>query len=322
MWLFVALLGNATLAIVGIIDKFILTKAVSKPIVFVFYSTIFVLPFFLLLPFGVKIPNVWTDYTLFFISGICFAFGLWTLYKAIQGSEISHVGPLIGAAVPFFILFLSRIFLGEQLGPYALLAAVVLIIGSLVISFDQSAAPTGRQEQNHGQYKAMSWGVLSGFLFAVSHVISKYAYGVYGFYSGFVLTKLSVGIFGAALLFSPSIWALFFKKDDSHSGVHSNGVGKTLAKKMAGKKRLALIIGDISLGVIGATLLQYATALGSVSLVNALAGAQYAMLIILVAVISKFFPKILKETFTRKEIIQKVVAVAIISLGLVLLLIK
>ena len=313
MWLFIALLGNALLAVVAVIDKFILTKSVSKPIVFVFYSTIFVLPFFLLLPFGVRMPNVWTDYLIFSVSGLCFAFALWTLYIAIQKSEISHVGPLVGAAVPLFILFLSRIFLGEQLGVYALLAVVVLIIGSLVISFDLNATSTGRTGLPAGEagwHLGMSWGVLSGFLFAVSHVISKYAYDIYGFYSGFVLTKVPIGIFGAVLLFSPTIRALFVKRE------------RTQADKTAGNKRLALVAGDITLGVIAATLLQYATALGSVSLVNALGGAQYALLIIFVAIISRFFPQIIKETFTKKEIIQKAVSVIIIGVGLVLLLVK
>ncbi len=303
MWIFIALLGNAMLAIVGIVDKFILTKSVSKPVVFVFYSTIFVLPVFLLLPFGINLPNVWADYVLFCVSGFCFAFGLWTLYIAIQETEISHVGPLIGAVMPFFILFLSRIFLGEQLGAYGVLASAILIIGSLVISFDL-------KERGHGWHSAMSWGVLAGFLFAVSHVIAKYAYDSYGFYSGFVLTKLPIGIFGGILLLSPSVRALFRKKE------------KTPVDKARSKKLFFLVVGDITLGVIGSTLIQYATALGSVTLVNALAGAQYAMLIVFVALISKFFPKILKETFTRKEIIQKVTAVAIISFGLVLLLVK
>lgn len=306
MWLFVALLGNALLAVVAVIDKFILTKSVAKPIIFVFYSTIFVLPFFLLLPFGVKMPSVWTDYLIFAVSGFCFAFALWTLYIAIQKSEISHVGPLVGAAVPLFILFLSRFFLGEQLGVYALIAAAVLIIGSLVISFDLNVTGTGRT----GWHLGMSWGVLSGFLFAISHVISKYAYDAYGFYSGFVLTKVSIGIFGAVLLFSPTVRALFSHKES------------TPADKIAGKKRLTLVAVDIFLGVIAATLLQYATALGSVSLVNALAGVQYALLIVFVAIISRFFPTIIKETFTKKEIIQKSAAVIIIGIGLFLLLIN
>lgn len=303
MWLFVALLGNTMLAAVGVIDKFILTKAVSKPIVFVFYTTIFVLPFFLLLPFGVKIPTTQIDYLIFALSGFCFAFGLWTMYIGFQKSEISHLGPLIGAAAPFFILFLSRIFLGEKLTSYTLSGAIVLIIGSLVISFNQNT-------QQHGWHRGMIWGVLAGFLFAVSHVAAKYAYDLYGFYNGFIFTKLPIGIFGAALLFSPSVRAVFSKKES------------TTTEKAISHKRFALIVADIGLGVAGSVLIQYAIALGSVSLVNALAGVQYAMLIVLVALISKFSPKILKETFTRNDIIQKVIAVSIISAGLFLLLVK
>ncbi len=301
MWLFVALLGNTMLAVVGIIDKYIFTKSVAKPVVFVFYSTIFVLPFFLLLPFGVKIPAVQIDYLIFAISGFCFALGLWTMYIGFQKSEISHIGPLIGAAAPFFILFLSRIFLGENLSSRALWGAIVLIIGSLVISFDQS-------QQRHGWRRWLACGVLAVFLFAVSHVAAKYVYDVYGFYNGFIFTKLPIGIFGAFLLFTPSVQAVFNKSE------------KTTAEKSSGRKQLGLIVIDMTLGVAGSILMQYAMALGSVSLVNALAGVQYAMLIVLVALISKFFPKIIKETFTKKEIIQKSIAVAIISAGLFLLL--
>ena len=302
MWLFVALLGNALLAVVAVIDKFILTKSVAKPIIFVFYSTIFVLPFLLLLPFGMKLPAFGNDYLIFIVSGICFALGLWTMYIAILKNEISHAGPLIGAAAPFFILFLSRFFLSEQLSVRALLAALLLIIGSLVISFDQSA-------ENHGWKRSMSWGIFAGFLFAVSHVAAKYAYDSYGFFNGFVFTKLPIGIFGALLLLSPSVRSIFRKSE------------KTAAVKQANTKWLTLVYADIGLGIVGTVLLQYAMALGSVSLVNALAGVQYAMLIIIVALISKFFPKIIKESFTKKEIIQKVVAVFIIGIGLFLLLV-
>lgn len=303
MWIFVALLGNVVLAIVGIMEKFILTKSVVKPIVLLFYSTIFILPFFLLLPFGIQMPNVWTDYFVFALSGFCFALGLWSMYIAIGKSEISRVGPLIGAAAPFFILFLSRIFLAEKLTPYALAAAAVLMLGSLVISFEKSA-------RHSAWHRGLEWAILAGFLFAISHVTAKYAYTAYGFYSGFVWSKLSLGLFGVGLLLSPSVRALFRKKS------------KTGADKLAGKNRFVLVAGDIALGVVGTVLLQYAMALGSVSLVNALAGAQYAMLIVFVAIISKFRPKILKEKYTRKEIIRKVVAVAIISFGLVLLLVN
>ncbi len=310
MWLLVALIGNALLAIVGVMDKYILSKSVVKPIIFVFYSSIIVLPFFLLLPFGIKMPAVQTDYLIFAVSGFCFVLGLWTMYIGIQKSEISHIGPLIGAAAPFFILFFSRIFLGENLTPYHLLAATILIIGSLVISFDQSAQQLASKGPLRGWRRGLEWGVVAGLFFAVSHVAAKYAYDAYGFYNGFVLTKLPIGIFGLALIINPSIRAIFSKKE------------QTITEKAASKKRLVLIAVDLAFGVMGSVLLQYAMAIGSVSLVNALAGVQYAILIVVVALMSKFFPKIIKESFTKKEIIQKAIAVFIISVGLFLLLFK
>ena len=154
----------------------------------------------------------------------------------------------------------------------------------------------------------MRWGIIAGLFFAISHVAVKYSYDAYGFFNGFVWTKLPIGIFGAMLLLSPTVRAIFNKKT------------KTTSEKAVSRKRSALIAVNISLGVAGSILLQYAMALGSVSLVNALAGVQYAMLIVVVALMSKFFPKIIKESFTRKEIIQKAVAVFIISIGLFLLL--
>jgi drug/metabolite transporter (DMT)-like permease len=302
MWVFITLLGNAALAVASIMNKLILTKFVHKPVIFVFYSTIFVLPFFFLLPFGISMPGVWTDYAAFAISGFGFAFGLWTMYIAFEESEVSHVGPLVGVAATLFILFLSRIFLAEQLSASNLLAAVVLIIGSLLISFENSA-------RHNGWHRGMDWAILSGFLFAVSHVAAKYIYGFYDFYSGFIWTRLPIGIFGAALLLSPSV-RVIFTKQSIHFGKAPNG------------NRLVLVAGNIILGLAGAVLVQYATALGSVSLVNALAGTQYALIIIFVALLSKFWPRVLKETYVRKEILREIAAVLIISLGLALLLVK
>lgn len=303
MWFIFALLGNAVLAIVGVTDKLILTKSVPKPIVFVFYSTIFILPLFLFLPFGVIFPTAWADYFIFAVSGICFALGLWAMYIGFQESEISHVGPLVGAATPFFVFLLGNIFLGEKFTAIKLVAIFVLIFGSLIVSFEKS-------KFHNGWHRGMAWGVLAGLLFAVSHVTAKYAYDAYGFYNGFIWTKLWIGAFALFLLPFPSVRALF-RRSPANSEIqsapsHSGAAGLVVANKL--------------LGILGVVLVQYAISLGSVSLVNALSGVQYALLIILVALISKFYPQILKETYTRKEIWQEVSAVAIIGLGLVLLL--
>ena len=60
----------------------------------------------------------------------------------------------------------------------------------------------------------------------------------------------------------------------------------------------------------------YAIALGSVVLVNALQGVQYAFLMVLGGLITVFYPKIIKEKINNVIILQKIVAITLISFGL------
>ncbi len=305
MWLLVALLGNACLATVGVVDKLILTKAVPKPIVFVFYSTIFVLPLVLLLPFGlVQLPKNFADSIIFLISGLSFAFGVWAMYNAIAKGEVSRLGPLIGAAIPFFILCFGSFFLSEKLSLYAYIAAGFLIIGSLFVSFNEK---TGSGAWHSG----LDWALLAAVLFAISHMTAKYAFNTYGFVSGFVLTKIPIGFFGLALLGSTTVRQAIFKKTDAD---------RMVAQGPLARYQAVLVGGNIALGAIGAILIQYAMSLGSVSLVNALAGVQYVLLLVIVAGISRWRPQILHETFTKQEIMHKAAAVVCIAIGLLFLL--
>jgi len=301
MWLLITLLGYLILAVVSILDKFILEKESTKPIVFVFYSTIFVLPIFLLLPFGVKPLSTLKDGYYALISGLAFGLAMWTMYIGLEKSEVSHLGPLIGAATPFFVMFLSKAILHDAMTTAQWVASFLLIVGSLIVSFEIS-------EKHRGWHSGMWWGVLSGLLFAVSHVFAKYMYNHYDFYSGFVWTRGAIGLVGIIVLFFPSVYRQLFKKE------------KVKAAKPKDGKKYAVIISDKVLGVVGVILIQYAIALGNVSIVNALTGIQYGVLIILVAILSKFAPKLFKETYARGEKMQEAIAVAIIAAGLAVLL--
>jgi len=108
MYLFIAILGYIFLAVVNIFDKFILTKAIPKPIVVVFYSTALIFPIFLLVPFGAGYLGNWLSYVIAAVGGVFFGLALWAMFIGFQKSEISHAGPLVGATTPFFVLFLSH----------------------------------------------------------------------------------------------------------------------------------------------------------------------------------------------------------------------
>lgn len=304
MYLLLALLGYFTLAVVAVMDKFIVTKEKITPLQFVFYSSAPIMPIFVLLFFGAGFLSTPLDYILALVSGFTFSFALWTMYIAFRHSEVSHVGPLVGAAVPFFVLFLSTLFLGERLTSVQLIAVCALIFGSLLVASEQS-------REHHGLHMSLLWGVLAGLLFAVSHVIAKYLYDSYGFYSGFVWTRGFIGIFGLLMLNPWMYRKIFIKKV-------STPENKTERAHKA--REVFLVVVDKVLGVGAVVLLQYATALGSVTLVNALTGAQYGFLILLVACMTRFTPRIFRERYERGELAREGFAVAVIVLGLGLLM--
>ena len=70
----------------------------------------------------------------------------------------------------------------------------------------------------------------------------------------------------------------------------------------------------------GAFLLQtYAISLGSVSVVNALQGVQYAFVLVLALIVSLFFPKIFKEEVGTGPVMQKIAGIVLVSFGVALL---
>jgi len=89
-------------------------------------------------------------------------------------------------------------------------------------------------------------------------------------------------------------------------------------EKMTGGK-IALVAGDKFLGFIALLLVQYAVSLGSVTLIYALAGVQYVLLIIAVALLSKFYSQFYREEYSRGELMQEFFAVALIVAGIYLL---
>ncbi|HLC69801.1 MAG TPA: EamA family transporter [Patescibacteria group bacterium] len=301
MWLLFSLLGYGLLAIVAILDKFIVSKTTIKPVMFTFYSTIFLLPLFLLLPFGVIFPPGILSYIIITLSGLTFLLALWTMYIAFRESEISHVGPLIGGVTPLFVLLLSRIFLNEQLSTIVLLGVFLLVLGSLLISFQPV-------RKHHSLSRGAGFAILASFFFAVSHLASKYLYDSLGFYSGLVWSRAAIGFFGALMLFIPAVRA----------GLRP---GFSIRKLIPWRDKynlgnLTLVTVDKVLGLLGVLAVQFAIAVGSVTVVNALNGFQYGLLIILVALLSWFFPKVFKEKYERGELWQEIAAVVLIGIGL------
>ena len=279
---------------VSILDKSILTKSVKKPAVYVFYSSIFFFLAFLLLPWCVHLSSLGVIVSIF--SGLTFGFGMWTMFTALEYGEASHVAPFVGAVVVLSTYFFSSSILGEVLSLEIKAGLLFLVIASILLSIE-------RNKKHTSFHKGFAWAFLAGILFGLSHVSAKFIYGLYPFFTGLIWTKGAVGFVAIFALCIPGVFKAVFKK------------GKDKVKEGDAK----IIVLDKVLGIIAVVLIQYAISIGSVTVVNGLAGIQYALMFIFIYFLTKFKPTVFFEKFTRRELIIESVAILFMIAGLIFL---
>ena len=259
----VATIGYILLAFVFILDKIILSKSVDKPVVYTFYSTIFLLAVFLLYPLGVQtIFGVHLFWAIF--SGLTFGFGLWLMFIALKKGETSHISPFIGAIITISAFIISYFVLSEQLTSFQLFGIGILIFSSLLLSFEKS-------RKHNGFHIGFVWAIGAGILFALSHVSAKYIYDLYQFLTGIVWTRGTTGFVGLICLFFPSVRRVFKKKKR-----------KTELKTVEKRHVISIVISTKVLSVLANLLIQYAIAIGSVTVVMALSGLQFAIMFLFI----------------------------------------
>ena len=292
-WFLIALIGYISFAIVFILDKVIVSDKLGKPIIYTFYSTIYMSAAMLALPFVGAGLFQGIDWLWAVLSGITFGFGLWTLFLALEKDETSHISPFNGAFVTIFVYFFSSFFLGESLTQYSQAGVIILIFAALLLSLQKTKK---RRSFSIG----FLWAIVSGLLFAMSHVLAKYLYDFYPFWSTLIWTKAFVGLVGVLTLLSPTVYKSFKKSKTKIREKSNTGF---------------LIVIDKVLAIIGVICIQYAIALGSVTVVNAMIGVQYVLMFVLILFFTKFAPQKFNEYFTKKELAVEFIAICLVVLG-------
>ena len=296
LWVLVAVIAYLLLALNGVADKFLLSKAVGDPGVYAFYVSVTSLAVLVLMPFGLH-PLIPEYYLIAAFGGMSFTFALYFFYSSIQKASISRILPIEGGLVPFFTLVLAYITGIDSLNHQQLLAFALLVIGAVLIDF--------KKTRKGWQALALRDTVLAGFLFALSFILTKFIYNQAGFISGLIWTRLGLTIGALVMLAMPA----------TRKGIFA------APRKTSGKNKFLFYSSHLA-GSAGSFLQNYAIALGSVVIVNALQGVQFVFILLLSVMFSKFFPTILKEDIHGRILVQKVIAIALITSGLVLLNIK
>lgn len=301
LWLVAAVSAYLILAIVSLVDKWLLVGPIPSPKTYIFYiGTLQVFALFLVPFTGFVIPGAFQIF-ISLASGAFFIYALYWYFKGLQLFEPSRIVPAVGGLLPIFSFLLIFIFSGgkEMLSLKDFLAFFLLISGSVLLTYEKSKKVS---------WKSIRISIVAAILFAFSFVLSKYVYLGQPFWSGFVWMKVGSFLAGVSfvILFGKKIFAEVFKK-----------------KEAVARKKIAVVFFLNQGAGAGANILQnWAIALAPlayVAFINTLQGVQYAFLLILAIFFSLKLPKLFKEDIRREVIFQKIMAILLIGLGLAIL---
>lgn len=324
MYIIVAISSYLLNAGVYVADKFLLSKKVHSSIVYAFYVGMWSIGNFILLAFDPFVPDWWQlAYDL--SAGLLFLFTLIFWYKALHQSEATRVVPVVGALIPIFSFIFSFIFLGTKLSLQEVVAFILLISGGILISVKQTRFYVVREFTERvknvggnlfGEFGAnlrptsrlLINSTISAACFAAYYVFIKYIYSSteQPFIGAFVWSRLGSFIGVLTILLIPR-WRRLIRSSES-SGHRT-------------PKQLAFFLGVRLAAAIAFILLNWAVALGNVSLINALQGTQYVFLLFIVIILARKFPHVIEEEIGRGVMLQKMIGVILVALGLYLLVV-
>jgi len=296
MWFLAIILAYLFFALASLGDKIVLAgKAQPKSYTFFvgFFNilAIFIIPF---VAFSVPSGTVWIWIIL---SALFYILGIYAMFNALEIFDVSKIIPTTGAIQPIFIVILSIIFLGGQsLSHNEIIAFAILLLGSVLISIEKNYKITK---------KSLELSLLTALFFSLQMVFSKIVYSELPFWDGFIWMK----IFSFA-------FCLFFIFDKGFRKEAFN-----VENKMDKRTSIIFIITQILGGLanIFESLAVSLVPLVYLGIMNAMKGMQYVFIFIFVILISLFIPKLLKEEISRKIIIQRIIAIILIIIGLLVI---
>lgn len=292
----IAILAYALAAGSIVADKILLKKSVTDPLTFTFFVNVLQFAIILLIPFGFSF--YWNQTTFLAIaSGIISVIALYTFFVSLKYNEAAITGPLVGAFNPLAALLIEGFFLGQLLTSGQYLAIAVLILGTIVFTHDQWISKL--QFNNR-----FLWIIASGILFGISYVLLRQVFLETTFVNGLVISRLAAATFAATFLILPGVRRQIFSPN--------------ARSPIVSRSALALTISAQVMGGASGLLISFGVTLASASLVNSLFGVQYLVILAAALIFAKKYPHLLEE-LSGRVITQKVIGVAIISVGLYLL---
>lgn len=302
-WFYIALIGPILYAVSNHIDKYLLEKyfkggEAGAVVLFSALFSIVALPIIYFIDPGVFSLDAKTILALS-LNGTINIICLILYFKALRDEDASTVVPFY-QTIPIFGFILGYFILGETLNTDQVLACFLLVTGTIILSLDFSASTISIK----GRVAMLM--MISSFLFAVNGVVFKLIATEQGFWiSAFweFAGKVFIGILLFVFISSYRKQFLQIMKINSMPVLSINSLNEFIF----------LLADGFSI---------FATLLAPIALVMSINGLQPVFVFVFGIVLTVFFPKIIKESMTKNDLAQKILAIGLITIGTVMLGIK
>jgi drug/metabolite transporter (DMT)-like permease len=224
---------------------------------------------------------------------------LWVILYllALEIKNVSAVVPWF-LTVPLFGFILGYIFLGEGLLFGQQIGSIIILSGVTILFFNFSD-----KKGSHPSWKVAQYMLPACFIIAVTGVIFKYVTVIDQFWVSSFWEYAGLGLSG--------IFIFVFSAKYQREFLEMIRQGKAQIFSLNVASEIVTIIGNL--------LTNYAILLAPVALVYLVDSFQPAILIIITLLCTKFFPNIIKENMSSKVLFPKMLAIAIIIFGSVVL---
>lgn len=298
MWLLFAFSGPLLWAASTHVDKYLVEKyfkhaGVAVLLVFTALIGLVMLPFIAAFDTEALIPG-WTAALAVAFSGLLYMTAMYFYLRALQGDEASVVAPFFQAA-PLFGYVLGLTFLHETLTGKQLLGGGLIVLGGALLSVDLGKG------RGRFRLRLMLLMLVCALALAVSSVIFKAFAKQDQFWTTAFWSYVGEALFGLGLLALPALRREFLGLFRRHPGAV---MGINAANEL------------INLGGnLGA---RYALLLAPLSLVQAISSTTTLFIFGLGVLLTLFLPRFGREDLSARNLIQKGVSAALITVGVVL----
>jgi len=295
-WIILIIFAYFILAINSLIDNYLLLGA-PNPKSYAFHIGVLGIMTLVLIPFvGFSVPGI-SQIMVSLIAGVVFVLSLYFFYLGLEYYEPSRIVAAIGGLLPLFSFILVSIYSRKLIfsGIKEISAFILLIFGSFLITFEK---------KKRISFKSFKISIIAAFLFALGFVLMKDVYLHQPFWHGFIWMRIGAFLTSICFLFTKEVRDEVFHKKSTFT--RKTGL-IFLVNQGAGAG--AFILQNFAIAIAGINFLPF---------INALEGTKYVFLFLLIFFLTKRFPKISEERFTKEIIIQKVASIALICLGLII----